>query len=79
MSTAANTIPRDSTPRNSTPRIVATAPGIDELLQGLDRDTADALLREFLAEAALRQHLQRVHDSHYASDSPRPSTLFRIG
>lgn len=74
MSAAANTIPR-----HTQPRIAATAPGIDELLQGLDRDTADALLREFLAEAALRQHLQRVHDSHYASDSPRPSTLFRIG
>ena len=67
---AANTIPRD---------IPATVAGIDDLLQGLDPDTADAFLREFLAEAALRQHLQRIHDSHYASESPQPRALFRVG
>ena len=52
---------------------------VDELLQGLEPDAADALIREYLAEAALRRHLREVHESHYASDSPRPRELFRIG
>ena len=51
---------------------------IDDLLQGLDPEAAEALLRQCLAEAALRRHLQQVHDSHYASDSPRPRALFRV-
>lgn len=52
--------------------------GIDELLQGLDPDAADTLLRECLAEAALRRHRQQVHESRYASESPQPRALFRI-
>ena len=56
----------------------APAEAIDDLLQGLDPDAADALLRECLAEAALRRHRQLVHDSHYASESPQPRALFRI-
>lgn len=52
---------------------------LDDLPQGPDPQATDAIVRECLAEAALRRHLQRVHDSHYASDSPRPRALFRIG
>jgi len=52
---------------------------LDDLPQATDAQATDAMLRECLAEAALRRHLQRVHDSHYASDSPRPRALFRIG
>lgn len=51
---------------------------LDELLQGLDPEAADALLRECLAEAALRRHLRAVHDSRYASENPQPRALFRI-
>ena len=60
------------------PPLPATAT-VDELLQGLEPDAADALIREYLAEAALRRHLRQVHDGRYASDSPRPRELFRIG
>ena len=60
------------------PETPQPASGLDYLLQGLDPDAADALVREYLAETALRRHLQRVHDSHYASDSPRPRALFRV-
>jgi hypothetical protein len=52
---------------------------VDELLQGLDPDAADALVREYLAEAALRRHLRQVHDGRYASDRATPRELFRIG
>ncbi len=52
--------------------------GLDELLEGLDPEAADVLLREYLAEAALRRHLRAIHDSHYASESPQPRALFRI-
>lgn len=45
----------------------------------LDPETDDALVRECLAEAALRRHLQRVHDSRYASEAPQPRALFRVG
>ncbi len=49
------------------------------LLKELDPDMADATLRECLAEAALRRHLQRIHESRYASDDPQPRELFHIG
>src|SRR5690606_8652073 len=52
--------------------------GLDELLEGLDPEAADVLLREYLAEAALRRHLRAIHGSHYASESPQPRALFRI-
>ena len=61
------------------PETPQPASGIDSLLQGLDPEAADALLREYLAEAALRRHLQQVHDSHYASENPQPRALFRVG
>jgi hypothetical protein len=51
---------------------------LDDLLQGLDPDVAEALLHECLAEAALRRHRQRIHDSRYASDTPQPRALFRV-
>jgi hypothetical protein len=51
---------------------------IDDL-QGVDPDDDESLIRECLAEAALRRHLQRIHDSHYASESPQPRALFRVG
>jgi hypothetical protein len=60
--------------------VEAPVPGLplDALLQGLAPEAADALLRECLAEAALRRHLQRIHDSRYASDTPQPRELFRV-
>lgn len=57
----------------------ASPADLDYLPQAMDAQATEAMLRECLAEAALRRHLQRVHDSHYASDSPRPRALFRIG
>jgi hypothetical protein len=39
----------------------------------------DEASRECVAEAALRRHLQRIHESHYASESPQPRELFHVG
>ena len=52
---------------------------LEILLKELDPDMAEAMLRECLAEAALRRHLQRVHESRYASEDPQPRELFHIG
>jgi hypothetical protein len=51
----------------------------DALLQGLDPETADQVLRDCRAEVALWQHHLRVQETSYASDDPRPRELFRIG
>ena len=51
---------------------------LQDLLLGLEPDAADALLRECLAEAAMRRQLQRIHDSHYGSESPHPREWFRV-
>lgn len=53
--------------------------GLDVLLQGLDPETAQRLLRDCLDEIALRQHRLRVQESHYAGDDARPRELFHIG
>jgi hypothetical protein len=51
----------------------------DALLQGLDPETADRVLRDCRAEVALWQQHLRVQESSYASNDPRPRELFHIG
>ena len=52
--------------------------GFDALLQGMEPETAQRVLRECVAEIALWQHHLRVQERHYATDA-RPREMFHIG
>ena len=52
---------------------------LERLLRDLDPALDDETSRACVAEAALRRHLQRIHESRYASETPQPRALFHVG